>query len=63
MTGDGQSAAQYRDPKSGKYVFVEPFEDGTWRMAYSPTAVYDENNLMMKDGLDTETVKKTLAGL
>lgn len=60
---DGQSAAEYRDPKSGKYVFVEPSEDGTWRMAYSPTAVYDENNLMMKDGLDTEQVKKTLAGL
>ncbi len=54
---------QYREPKSGKYVLVEPAEDGSFRMAYSPTAIYDENNLMMKEGLSAEQVKKTLAGL
>ena len=60
---NGEGAAAYRDPKSGKYIFVHQSEDGNWRMAYSPTAIYDENNLMVKDGISTEDVKKTLAGL
>ena len=60
---NGEGAAAYRDPKSGKYIFVHQSEGGNWRMAYSPTAIYDENNLMVKDGVSTEDVKKTLAGL
>ena len=59
---NGESA-RYRDPKSGKYIIIEPSKDGTWSMAYSPTAVFDAENLMVKKSLSAEDVKKTLAGL
>ena len=61
---DGQTAAGYRDPKSGRYVFIEPsIEDGKWRLGISRTAIYDENDLLIKDGLAGDEIKKALAGL
>ena len=64
MSWNGEGAVQYRDPKTGQYIFVEPSgEEGKWNIGYSKTAIYNDNDIMIKSDLDTDTIKKTLAGL
>ena len=62
-TWDGESSAIYRDPKSGRYIVVEPQSDGTYGIGYSVTAEFDENRMMLAKGLTLEDAKKVLAGL
>ena len=60
---DGETAAVYRDPASGKYIVVEPQGDGTYGLGYSMSAEFDESRMMLKKGLTLEDAKTVLAGL
>ena len=60
---DGETAAVYRDPASGKYIVVEPQGDGTYGLGYSMSAEFDENQMMLKRGLTLENAKQILAGI
>ena len=59
-------AAVYR-MDDGRYVIVTADgaegNEGKYRVGFSETADFDEDHVMMHDGLEGETVTKTLAGL